>query len=105
MRRTRRAATGLRRWCSIRRASPPRSIRSPMPASSAWRASAGICSSAKRQRLASARCELLPALELLHQQPLDFFVPALVFAQGLGRLAVVVGAGHFFGERFLLGFE
>src|SRR6185295_13429908 len=51
------------------------------------------------------RLERFPALQLLQQQAVDLDVAALVLAYGVGRLAVVIGAGHFFRELLLLGFQ
>jgi len=55
--------------------------------------------------LAAPGFQLLPAPQLLEEQAVDLVVSALVLAQGVRWLAVVVGAGHLPGERFVLGFQ
>jgi len=50
------------------------------------------------------RFERFPALELFQQQALYLDVAALVLAQHVGRLAVVLRRRHLFGELLLLGF-
>src|SRR6185503_745698 len=51
------------------------------------------------------RLERFPALELFQQQAVDLDMAALVLAQHLGRLAVVLRRRHLFRELLLLGFQ
>ena len=51
------------------------------------------------------RFQRLPALEFVHEQLFDFRAAGLVGAEGVRRLAIVVGLAHSSRESGLLGLE